>query len=434
MSGSPLRSLLTDQWAARRPASTRRASPAGQPAAPGLAGPHVQLRQELFDRLLLDVESRGFTGVTDARLIRDRVRRVMQDALDQEGFPALSGLERDSLENEVVAQATGLGPLEPLFADATVSDILVNGPDQVFIDRFGRLEKVPVHFDSEAQLLQLMARLVADCDRHIDASSPFVDARLRDGSRLNAVIPPLSPSPVMCIRRSRAIPFTLAHLCAAGTLDPRMAAFLERCVVSGANLVISGGVGTGKTTLLSVLAGSIPADSRIVTIEETAELRLPHPHVVSLESRLPNVEGKGEVTLRMLVRNALRMRADRLIVGEVRGPEVFDMLQAMNTGHQGSLTTVHANSPADALRRLEGLVLLAGFPLPSRAIRELLASTVHMVIQLRRFPDGTRRIVSIDDVTFDDDVLGTAPVFAFENGAFTAKARESRTGCAVDDE
>ena len=230
----------------------------------------------------------------------------------------------------------------------------------------------------------------------------------------------------------RAIPFTIDQLCAAGTLNREIADFLIHAVRSGANIVISGGVGSGKTTLLNILAGFIPPEARIVTIEETAELRLPHPHVVALEARLANIEGRGEVTLRTLVRNALRMRADRLIVGEVRGPEVFDMLQAMNTGHEGSLTTVHANSTGDALRRLESLVLLAGFPLPSSAIRELLAATIQVVVQLRRFTDGARRIVAIDRVGLTDDMLATTTLFAFEGGRHVAVGPSSeRAGGAT---
>ena len=380
------------------------------------AGPHRQFRQQLFERLLLDVEAHGAMGMEEGPPIRDRVSRVVDRALDEDDAPALSRAERDELENELVAEATGLGPLSRFFTDATVSDILVNGPDDVFIDRFGRLEKTAVRSDSGKHLLHFITRLVAAHDRHIDSASPYVDVRLGDGSRLHAVVPPLASSPVLCIRRMRAIPFTIEQLCAAGTLNRDIADFLIDAVKSGANIVISGGVGSGKTTLLNVLAGFIPPEARIVTIEETAELRLPHPHVVTLESRLSNIEGRGEVTLRTLVRNALRMRADRLIVGEVRGPEVFDMLQAMNTGHEGSLTTVHANSTGDALRRLESLVLLAGFPLPSHAIRELLAATIQIVIQLRRFADGARRVVAIDRVAFKDDALAATTLFTFAGG------------------
>ena len=429
MTALAFRSQVERSWRDRRGQLSRRAV-AGTPNAPGNAraaapGPHRQLRQELFEQVLLDVDSRGSIGLEAGPAVRDRVRRVVDRVLERPDAPALSRSERDELETELVAEATGLGPLSRLFTDATVSDILVNGPDDVFVDRFGRLEKTSIRFDSSKHLLHFITRLVAAQDRHIDAASPYVDVRLADGSRLHAVVPPLAPSPVLCIRRMRAIPFTIEQLCAAGTLTREVADFLIDSVRSGLNIVISGGVGSGKTTLLNVLAGYIPTDARIVTIEETAELRLPHPHVVTLESRLANIEGRGEVTLRTLVRNALRMRADRLIVGEVRGPEVFDMLQAMNTGHEGSLTTVHANSTDDALRRLESLVLLAGFPLPSSAIRELLAATIQLVIQVRRFADGARRIVAVDRVGLGADGLATTTIFAFEGGRLGAITRHS---------
>lgn len=424
------RAQLARNWEERRGRLALRGRASTQPGSvpSTLPGPHRQFRQQLFERLLADVEERGTSAGAGVDLVRERVRRVVDAVLTQDGAPTLDRVEREALENELVAEATGLGPLSPLFTDGTISDILVNGPDDVFVDRFGRLEKSTIRFDSSAHLLHCISRLVASQGRHIDEASPFVDVRLRDGSRLHAIVPPLALSPVLCIRRARSIPFGIEQLCAADTLTPDMGSFLARCVRQGANIVISGGVGSGKTTLLSVLAGFIPRDARIVTIEETAELRLPHPHVVVLESRLPNIEGRGEVTLRTLVRNALRMRADRLIVGEVRGAEVFDMLQAMNTGHEGSLTTVHANSTEDALRRLESLVLLAGFPLPSGAIRELLGATIHVIVQLRRFADGTRRIVSIDDVKIEGQQLSTATLFRFANGRHEATGVEPRIG------
>ena len=426
MTPSDFRAQLDRTWRERRGRLGRRAPAVTHATALAAAsGPHRLLRRQLFERLLLDVEARGADDVEHAPVVRERVRRVVDMALAQEGAPSLSRAEREGLEGELVAEAAGLGPLAPLFADATVSDILVNGPDDVFVDRFGRLEKTAIRFDDADHLLRSIARLVSAEGRHIDEASPLVDVRMRDGSRLHAIVPPLAPAPVLSIRRARSIPFRLEQLCAAGTLSEEMGEHLAGYVRSGVNIVISGGVGSGKTTLLSVLSGFIPPHERIVTIEETAELRLPHPHVVTLESRLPNIEGRGEVTLRTLVRNALRMRADRLIVGEVRGPEVFDMLQAMNTGHEGSLTTVHANSPDDALRRLENLVLLAGFPLPSRAIRELLAATIQVIVQLRRFPDGARRIVRIAEVRFEGGRLETATRFAFEGGRFIASDTEA---------
>jgi pilus assembly protein CpaF len=432
LSALGFRSQLARNWSSRRGHLALRARALAPPgAAPQALGPHRQFRQQLFERLLADVEERGSEGIEGVRLVRERVRRVVDAALSREGAPTLAASEREALENELVAEATGLGPLSALFSDATVSDILVNGPEDVFVDRFGRLDKTSVRFDSTAHLLHCIGRLVASQGRHIDEASPFVDVRLRDGSRLHAIVPPLATSPVLCIRRARAIPFGIEQLCAADTLTREMGDLLGRYVAEGANIVISGGVGSGKTTLLSVLAGFIPKDARVVTIEETAELKLPHPHVVTLESRLPNIEGRGEVTLRTLVRNALRMRADRLIVGEVRGAEVFDMLQAMNTGHEGSLTTVHANSTDDALRRLENLVLLAGFPLPSSAIRELLGATIHVIVQLRRFADGTRRVVAIDEVGMEGERLSTRTIFRFLDGRHQSTGAPSRfTGLA----
>jgi pilus assembly protein CpaF len=325
----------------------------------------------------------------------------------------MSDADRLLLEGELIAEICGFGPLDPLFADPTVSDILVNGPAEVWVDRFGRLERTAVRFDDAAHLSRLLGRLVATHGRNLDEASPSVDVRLSDGSRLHAVIPPLSRAPVVSIRRLRVIPFRPEELCACGTLSEELVEFLGAVVRARLNLLVSGGAASGKTTLLNVLARFIPPGERVVTIEETAELRFDHPHVVALEARLPNVEGRGEVTLRSLVRNSLRMRPDRIIVGEVRGPEVFDMLQAMNTGHEGSLTTVHANSPEDALRRLENLVLLGGFGLSSESIRELLAATLHVIVHLQRFPDGTRRITSVREVRRGDTGLNTVELFRF---------------------
>lgn len=427
MSDLGFRGQAAANWEARRRRLGQRVVATETAEVPiGPTGPHRLFRQQLFERLLLDVEERGSEGVEGVRLVRDRVRRVVEAALSRDGAPSLDPHERESLEQELVAEATGLGPLSALFTDATVSDILVNGPEDVYVERFGRLEKTSIKFDSVTHLTHCISRLVAAQGRHIDEASPFVDVRLKDGSRLHAVVPPLAAAPVLCVRRARSVPFGIDQLCAADTLTGEMGDLLVQYVTRGANIVISGGVGAGKTTLLSVLSAFIPAEARIVTIEETAELKLPHAHVVSLEARLPNIEGRGEVTLRTLVRNALRMRADRLIVGEVRGAEVFDMLQAMNTGHAGSLTTVHANSTEDALRRLESLVLLAGFPLPSSAIRELLGATVHVIVQVRRFGDGTRRVVSIDEVSLDGSRLQVHPMFVFSDGQHRSTGATSR--------
>jgi pilus assembly protein CpaF len=321
------------------------------------------------------------------------------------------------LEEELAAELHGIGPLEGLVRDHTVSDILVNGPYDVWVDRHGRLERTDVRFDDEAHLLRLLARLTAAHGRHIEEATPYVDVRLADGSRLHAMIPPLTAGgPVMAIRRARTTPLRLEHLCAAGTLSPDMGAFLCAAVEAGLNILISGGASTGKTTLLNILAQAIPHTQRVVTIEETAELRIVHPHVVSLETRLPNIEGRGEVTMRTLVRNALRMRADRIIVGEVRGAEVFEMLQAMNVGHSGSLTTVHANSADDALRRLEMLALTGSVELPSRVIRELLGSAFHVAVHMTRLAGGARRVVSIGEIARENGSVASKEIFRLEHG------------------
>lgn len=397
MSAPSLDAVLEEHWRRRREPAVARLG-AGRP---GPAGPHRQLRRELFQQLLAQSDAWA-PGSMEPVSVRDRAHGVLSAAF--EDAPLTPG-ERQQFEDELVDEATGYGVLAPLFAEAAVSDILVNGPNAVFVDRFGRLERTTVTFDDDEHLRHFIVRLVASLDRRIDQAAPYVDVRLRDGSRLHAVLPPLVSSPVLCIRRARAVPFTMEHLVEAGTLTPDMPALLADAVLGARNIIISGGVGTGKTTLLSVLAGLIPPETRIVTVEETAELRLPHPHVVALEARLPNTEGQGEVPLRTLVRNALRMRADRLIVGEVRGGEVFDMLQAMNTGHAGSLTTVHANSAADALRRLSSLVLLGGLNIPADAARELVVMTVQVIVQLERAADGRRRVVAIEEVNPDNGTL-----------------------------
>ena len=382
-------------------------------SAPARLSPTRRFRQRVFTRLLRDLESPGGGDWKDPAVLRARVRRTLEEALAASDAPALSAGERAQIEEQVVAEIGGLGPVEPLLADPTVSDVLVNGPHEIWVDRFGRLERTRHRFDDEAHLRRLLGRVVSAHGRHLDEGSPCVDVRLADGSRLHAVIPPLSPATVVSIRRLRAVPFRLEELYECGSLSPEMGRVLAAAVAGRRNLVISGGAASGKTTLLGVLAVFIPAEERGITIEETAELRLDHPHVVALEARLPNVEGRGEVTLRTLVRNALRMRADRILVGEVRGPEVFDMLQAMNTGHEGSLTTVHANSPEDALLRLENLVHLGGFELPSRAIRELLGAAFDLLVHTARFPDGSRRITSVQDVRFRGRRLETRELFRY---------------------
>ena len=322
----------------------------------------------------------------------------VRSLVEAEAAP-LPDAEREELAARVVLLATGLGPLEPLLADASVDEVMVNGPADVFVERRGRLERAPAAFAGEAELMHAIERVLAPLGRRVDEASPLCDARLADGSRVNVVIPPLSlGGPCLTIRRFRREGFSLRDLVSGGTLSAELAEFLALCVAARASLLVSGGTGSGKTTTLNALSGAIPGEERIVTIEDAAELRLRQRHVVRLEARPPNLEGRGEVTIRQLVRNALRMRPDRIVVGEVRGAEALDMLQALNTGHDGSLTTVHANSPEDALRRVETLALMAGVGLPHAAVRDQAASALDLVVHQTRLPGGARAVDSVTEV------------------------------------
>jgi pilus assembly protein CpaF len=326
--------------------------------------------------------------------LEDEVRALVED---QAG--PLPEAERDALAERVVLLASGLGPLEPLLADPGVDEVMVNGAGSVYVERAGRIERTGVRFRDEAELMHAVERILAPLGRRVDEASPLCDARLPDGSRVNVVIPPLSlDGPCLTIRRFRRRGFSLRDLVTNATLPPALAEFLALCVAARATILVSGGTGSGKTTTLNALSGAIPGEERIVTIEDAAELRLRQRHVVRLEARPPNLEGRGEVTIRQLVRNALRMRPDRIVVGEVRGGEALDMLQALNTGHDGSLTTVHANSPADALRRVETLALMAGVGLPHAAVREQVASAVDVVVHQARRGDGSRAVESVTEV------------------------------------
>ncbi len=313
--------------------------------------------------------------------------------------PDLPSSLRERLLDRICWEALGLGPLEPLLSDPEVTEVMVNAPDEVFVERDGRLLRTSVRFRDGAHIMRIAQRILAPLGRHVDEASPMVDARLPDGSRVNIIVPPLCPrSPAITIRRFRAERFSLDDLVAIGSMPREVAAFLAAAVRARANILISGGTGSGKTTLLGALASHIPAGERVITIEDPIELRLKREHVLQLEARPPGIEGRGEVTQRDLLRNALRMRPDRIIVGEVRGPEAFDMLNAMNTGHEGSLSTIHANSVEDALHRLENMVLMAGFDLPLRAVREQVASALHLVVQVARLADGRRRLVQLMEV------------------------------------
>ena len=347
--------------------------------------------------------------------VHAEVSRLAEHVLAQEAMP-LSTSDRDRLVNDVQHELFGLGPLEPLLADSTISDILVNSHRTIYVERRGKLEVTNVAFKDDEHLMRVIERIVSSVGRRIDESSPMVDARLRDGSRVNAIIPPLSiDGPVLSIRRFGAEPLRMNSLIENKALTRDIADMLQMCVTARLNVLISGGTGAGKTTLLNALSAYIPENERIVTIEDSAELQLQQPHVVRLETRPPNIEAKGEVTQRDLVRNALRMRPDRIVIGEVRGGEAIDMLQAMNTGHDGSLTTIHANTPRDALARLETMIQMTGMRLSDRAMRQQIAAALDLVVQVARLSDGTRRLTSISEITgMEGETITMQEIFQYE--------------------
>jgi pilus assembly protein CpaF len=348
-------------------------------------------------------------------LLSREISRIVENLITEENVP-LSTPERESLIVDILHETFGLGPIEPLLYDPDISDILVNRYNQVYIEKFGKLQKVDLNFRDDNHLLQIIDRIVSKIGRRVDESSPYVDARLPDGSRVNAIIPPLAlDGPVLSIRRFGIDPLKMSDVLAFGTLTQNMSKILEGLVKTRLNVLISGGTGTGKTTLLNILSEYIPGNERIITIEDSAELQLKQDHVVRLETRPPNIEGRGYVNQRDLVRNSLRMRPDRIIVGEVRGGEALDMLQAMNTGHDGSLSTLHANTARDALARLETMVLMAGMDLPERAIREQIASAIHVVVHLARLADGSRKVVNISEITgMEGTTIVMQDIFKYE--------------------
>lgn len=358
-----------------------------------------QIQRELLRRL--DMKRLTLTGVDKDGLedtAKAKIREIVDEVMDMGRLP--DGIDPDELERDVFNEAMRLGPLEDLLADESVSEIMVNGPDKIYVERNGKLELSPQQFTDDASVMAIIERIVAPLGRRIDESQPYVDARLQDGSRVNAIIPPLALSgPTITIRKFAKEALTTRDFIRFGTWNQAAADFMKLCVELRKNIIVAGGTGSGKTTLLNLLSGFIPSRERIVTIEDAAELKLQQPHVVRLESRPANIEGKGAVTIRDLVRNALRMRPDRIIVGECRGGESLDMLQAMNTGHDGSLTTVHANSPRDVISRLETMVLMSGMELPSKAIRDQIASAVDIIIQEARLSDGSRKVMAISEVT-----------------------------------
>jgi pilus assembly protein CpaF len=357
----------------------------------------------------------------------DRVYRSITEELALARTP-LTREERRELVRQLTDDILGYGPLERFLADDTVTEVMVNGPDHVYVERSGKIERTDAGFVDDAHLMRIIDKIVSQVGRRVDESSPMVDARLPDGSRINAIVPPLAlTGPTLTIRKFSREPYTINDLIAFGTLSARAAQFLGACVKGKLNVLISGGTGTGKTTTLNAVSAFIPGDERIVTIEDAAELQLQQQHVITLEARPPNIEGSGEVKIRELVRNALRMRPDRIIVGEVRGPETLDMLQAMNTGHEGSLTTIHANSPRDALSRLETLVLTAGYELPHRAIREQIASAFDVLVQIQRLVDGSRRISHIAEVVgMESEVITLQDIFVASAPAEEDAARARR--------
>nr|WP_082708594.1 CpaF family protein [Marinobacterium profundum] len=389
-----------------------------------------RLRRLVHRRLIDSVEEDGNTLLDSSQAIGQRVEGLLKEFQYESGVK-LEESQRQQIAHEIIQELGGMGPLAPLMLDTEISDILVNGADEVWVDRHGRLQLTDVRFDDEAHLRRFLDRLVAGQGRHLDAGSPMVDARLSDGSRLHAVIPPLcGRGTIVSIRRFRVETITREELLQQGFISEPMLDLLKLVVQAGLNLVIAGGAAAGKTTLLNMLSRFIPETDRVITIEETAELQLEHPHVISLEAKPGNIEGSGGIGLRELVRTALRMRADRIIVGEVRGTEVFDMLQAMNVGHDGSLTTVHANSPGDVLRRLEALALMGDVGLPRESVRDMIGSAIQVVVQLMRFSDGTRRVVSLCEVVSEDGQLSVRELFRFEPDldATAAKAASSGDG------
>ncbi len=387
-----------------------------------VAAVHQRLIREI-DLAALDRQPRA----TARSAIEATVRALLTELA-----PGLYGEFREAVMKAVLDEAVGLGPIQPLIDDATISEVMVNAPDEVYVERDGVIHETQARFRDEAHILRIVDRIIAPLGRRVDESSPYVDARLPDGSRVNAVIPPLVPrSPTLTIRKFRPDRHTIDDLLANRTVSAELVEFLRERVRSRTNLVVSGGTGTGKTTLLNALSAFIPDGERIITIEDPIELRLQQRHAVAMEARPPNAEGRNEVTQRDLLRNALRMRPDRIIVGEVRGGEAFDMMQAMNTGHEGSLTTVHANSARDALARIENMVLMAGLELPLRVIREQMASALRLVVHLARFSDGRRAVVSLSEIAnLEGDVIMMQELFRFEGDAGAGALRS--TGIAPD--
>jgi len=375
-----------------------------------LADLKTRAKEDLFGKL----EAKTFDASLSESALKKAVVAELERVLDESATP-LSHAEKERIAEEISIDILGYGPIQRYLEDDDITEIMVNGTDPIFVERAGRIHKTGVRFASDAHLRQVIERIVAKVGRRVDESSPMVDARLPDGSRVNAIVPPLAvDGPALTIRKFAADPYRIEHLIEFGTVTPDMASVLRACVQGKLNLLITGGTGTGKTTLLNVMSSFVPGNERIVTIEDAVELQLLQEHVVRLESRPPNVEGRGTVSIRDLVRNALRMRPDRIIVGEVRGPEALDMMQAMNTGHEGSMSTVHANTPRDALSRLETMILMSGLEIPVTAIREYISSALSLIVHLGRLSDGTRKITRVAEVVgMEGEVITMQDIFQF---------------------
>jgi len=382
-----------------------------------------QLKVDIHHRLISRLDLEALEKIQDETEVTNQIRRAVAEVLRGESTP-LSQAEREEIVEHIVWEIIGLGPLEPLTRDPTISDILVNNAHNIFVERKGKLTRINAQFRNDAHLMAVIDRIVSRVGRRVDESSPMVDARLPDGSRVNAIIPPLAlDGPVLSIRRFGA-DITVKELVEYGSITQEMLTLLSGCVKARLNILISGGTGSGKTTLLNALSSFIPSDERLITIEDAAELRMQQEHVVRLETRPPNSEGRGEVIARDLVKNALRMRPDRIIVGEVRSAEALDMLQAMNTGHEGSLSTIHSNTPRDALSRLETMILMAGTNLPNRAMREQIASALDVIVQVQRLSDGGRRVTSVVEVVgMEGDIVTTQEIFRFRRRGVTPEGK-----------
>ncbi|HEX9680885.1 MAG TPA: CpaF family protein [Anaerolineales bacterium] len=414
--GGPAAKEVTPGGGTGRIAPVARRMP---PPGAGQRNPVDDLKTRVQNKLLSELDPS--MDVSQTAEVRRTIEELFENILTEEKI-VLSRPERRRLFEQIVAEILGLGPLEPLLADETITEVMVNGAKNIYIERAGKITREPTSFETDDHLMRIIDRIVAPLGRRIDESSPYVDARLTDGSRVNAIIPPISlVGPTLTIRKFAKNPISIEQLIEYGTITAEAVEFLKAAVISRINMVISGGTGSGKTTMLNVLSQWIPSDERIITIENAAELQLRQEHVVTLESRPPNIEGRGEVTIQNLVVNSLRMRPDRIIVGEIRAEEALDMLQAMNTGHEGSMTTAHSNSPRDTLSRIETMTLMAGMDLPIRAIREQIASALELVVHLDRMRDGTRKVTHIAEIQgMEGDVITMTDIFVFEQTGFEA--------------